>query len=708
MKQVLLSNKQILVEDIPIPTPKKREVLVKTAFSLISTGTELSGKKKSEGSLAKKIISDPEKLRKAIDIIKKQGLNRALEVAESRKETKGFLGYSLAGVVVGTGDSVKEFKIDDRVACSGAGKANHAKFVCVPENLVVKIPENLDFQSASSVALGSIALQGLRRADVRIGENVAVIGLGLLGQILIQLLKVNGARVIGFDINDEKINLAKDLGINQAYSSLKNNILEKALKFSQERGVDSTIITASSPGNNGIIQQAMEITRKKGKVVVVGEIGLGPQRSPFYEKEIDYLISCSYGPGRYDSTYEEKGIDYPFSYVRWTEKRNMEEYIKLLAEKKINFQKLVSQSFFVEEASRAYQFLEEEKPIKPAVLLDYHFNEDKQIIKKVETAPFRTKKNVIRVGVIGAGGFAKLMHLPNLSKLPELYSIFAICDLDGVNAKNTADKFKANYCTTDYKDILNDQDIDMAIIALPHNLHAKVAMEAARSKKAVFCEKPVALNKDELKELENVLIETKVPYLVGFNRRFSPFAKKIKEVIENRENPLIVQYQMNSGFIPKGHWVQTEAGGGRNIGEACHIYDLFTYFTESQIDKVNAYSINPKREKYSKNDNFTVNLKFKDGSVCNLIYTAIGSEDYSKEQMKIYFDGKIIFLNDYSEMEVFGLKKEKSRIKQDKGHFNEIKEFAQKIKEGNGFPIPLWQMIQATEISFEVEKQIKE
>lgn len=707
MKQVLLNQGKIIVENVPLPTIKNNEILVKTAFSLISAGTELSGKKASGNSLIKNVLSDPQKIKKGFNILKQGGIKQTLEAVEDQKEAKSGLGYSLSGVVVDIGNSVKNFKVGDTVACAGAGKANHAEFVAVTENLTVKMPDNIDFQSASSVALGSIALQGLRRADVKLGENIAVIGLGLLGQILIQLLKANGARVIGFDLNDNKIGLAKELGIDEGYNSLKNNILEKILNFTSSKGSDATIITASAPQNNEIIQQAMEITRKKGKVVVVGDIGLGPKRSPFYEKEIDYLISSSYGPGRYDKDYEEKGIDYPFAYVRWTEKRNMEEYLRLLAEKKVNFQKLIAKTFSIDEAFNAYQLLEEGYSVKPAVLLDYNFQDDKPKETKIEINSLPIKKDIINVGLIGAGGFAKVMHLPNLKRLPNLYSILAICDLDGNNAKQTAVKFGAHYCTTNYKEILQDKNIDMVIITLPHNLHAKIAAEAAKAKKAVFCEKPMALNEKELEELVTTLKETKVPYLTGFNRRFSPFVQKIKEIIKNRENPMIVDYQMNAGYLPKDHWTQTEIGGGRNIGEACHIYDLFTYLTESEVEKISAFSITPKTEKYFKNDNFITALKFKDGSVCNLIYTALGSKDYPKEQMKVYFDGKIIFLNDYKDMQISGANSKCLKTKQqDKGHLIELQKFADIIKNGNGYPIPLWQLIQATKISFEVEKQI--
>lgn len=719
MKQVLLKKGEVIVEEVPAPIIRDNSVLIQVAYSCISAGTEISGVTSSGQSLLQRALKEPDKVKKALSLAKTQGFSSTIARVRGKFDSARPIGYSCAGVVIDIGEDIKEIKIGNRVACAGAGYANHAEIVCVPQNLVVKVPHNLDFKGAASVTLGAIAMQGLRRAEVRLGENIAVIGLGLLGQILAQLLRANGARVIGFDISDERVNLAKSLGMNEGYNSSKNNVQEKVLDFTQDKGVDATIITASAPRNNEVIQQAMEITRKKGRVVVIGNIGLGPKRSPFYEKEIDYLISTSYGPGRYDKDYEEKGIDYPFGYVRWTEKRNMGEYLRLLSEGKVNFQKLIFKVFPLEKAPEAYKLLEENHSANPAVLLDYHFREDKRpektkIVISSPFTPHHSPFTKLNVGLIGAGGFAKGMHLPNLKKISNLYLILAICDVDGLNAKNTAQKFKAKYCTTNYDDILKDENIDLVMITLPHNLHSKVAVEAARAGKAVFCEKPMALNEKELNELVKTLKETKVPYLVGFNRRFSPFAKKIKELIQKRESPMIIDYQMNAGFIPKDHWTQTEVGGGRNIGEACHIYDLFTFFTESEIEKVNAFSITPKNKKYLKNDNFVANLKFKDGSVCNLIYTAMGTKDYSKEQIKIYFDGKIIFLDDYKDLKTFGFKNfspftihySPFTKTQDKGHLNEIQEFSESIKNGSGYPIPLWQLIQATKISFEVEKQI--
>jgi len=707
------------VEEVPAPVVKDNNVLVQVAYSCISTGTEISAVTSSGQSLLQKALNEPDKLKKAVRLAKTQGISNTIAKVKGKLESTRSVGYSCAGKVIGIGKNIKDIEIGDRVACAGAEYANHAEIVCVPQNLVIKVPHNLDFKEAASVTLGAIAMQGLRRAEVRLGENIAVIGLGLLGQILAQLLKANGARVIGFDLSDERVNLARDLGMYEGYDPSSSNVLEKVLNFTEDKGVDVTIITASAPRNNEITQQAMEITRKKGRVVVVGDIGLGPKRSPFYEKEIDYLISTSYGPGRYDKDYEEKGIDYPFAYVRWTEKRNMEEYLRLLSEGTVNFQKLISKILPLEKAPDAYKFLRENHPPRPAVLLDYHFEEEKKLeeTKIVVSQPFAPRPSPstkLNIGLIGAGGFAKGMHLPNFKKLSNLYTILAICDIDGLNAKNTAKRVRAKYCTTDYKEILKDEKINLIMITLPHNLNSKVAIEAARAGKAVFCEKPMALNEKELSELVRTLKETKVPYLVGFNRRFSPYVQKIKELIQKRESPMIIDYQMNAGYLPKDHWTQTEIGGGRNVGEACHIYDLFTFFTESEVEKVNAFSIAPENKKYLRNDNFMAGFKFKDGSICNLIYTAMGTKDYPKEQMKIYFEGKIIFLEDYKNLRVFGLRNfspfpiphSPFARTQNKGHLNEIQEFGESMKTGSGYPIPLWQLIQATKISFEIEKQI--
>ena len=711
MKQVLIRRGKIQIADVPAPLLDDDSILIEVAYSLISTGTEVTGIKRSGESLVKKAAQQPENVKKMLSILKRRGIKKALALIESKIGEASPIGYSCSGVVIQVGEGIKDIRPGDRVACAGAGKANHAEIVLVPKNLVVKIPDGCDLQDAASVALGSIAMQGVRRADPKLGETVAVIGLGLVGQITNQLLKITGCRTIGVDLQKRRVELARELGLDWGFVSSEADLQKEALNLTDGHGVDSTIITASAPNNDAIVQQAMEITRKKGRIVIVGDVGLGLKRSPFYEKELDLLISTSYGPGRYDSNYEEKGLDYPYSYVRWTEQRNMKEYLKLIAEGKLNFSRLVSKIYPIEEAPRAYQALQEEdRPL--AVLLDYHPNEtdtEQKLRTKVQTSSIsKTKAGLINVAVIGAGSFAKSVHLPNLQRLFNLYSIRTIVSATGSNAKETAKQFGAAYCATDYRDVLADEDVDMVMICTRHNLHAKLAIEAARAGKAVFLEKPMALNQKELDELVKTLEETKVPFMVGFNRRFSPAAMRVKELIKDRQNPIVVNYRVNAGYIPLDHWVHTEEGGGRIIGEACHMFDLFNFFTESEVESINVSAISPETDHIVSNDNFVATLKYADGSVCTLTYTALGAVEVPKEYIEIYCDGKTMIINDFKELKIYGARQKGWKGAQDKGHVRELEEFASSIHGAGSWPIPLNKLVQATKISFVVDQGAKE
>ncbi|MBE3093915.1 MAG: bi-domain-containing oxidoreductase, partial [Actinobacteria bacterium] len=545
------------------------------------------------------------------------------------------------------------------------------------------------------------------RCSPEIGSYAVVIGLGILGQITSQILKVSGCRVLGIDIDENRINKAISFGLYKGINAKSSDMVHEIIQNTNGFGADAVIITAASESDS-LINQSVEMCRRKGKVVIVGDVAINIKREEFYKRELDVLISTSYGPGRYDDNYEVKGFEYPYAYVRWTEKRNMDEYLKLVSEKKLDIDALIEGTFPAESAKEAYEYIKsDEKPL--IVLLEYNLEskpENKISFKYKAVA----KEGKINVGIIGAGSFTQDVHLPNLEKLKDIFNIYAICSKVGGEAESLARKYKAYIATTDYNQILNDENIELVLVSTRHNLHAKIAVDALKAGKAVFVEKPMALNDNELLELKEIIEKTKIPYMVGFNRRFSPFSAKIKEIIKNRTNPLIINYRMNAGYIPKEHWVHNEEGGGRNIGEACHIYDLFTFLTESQFISVNTSSINPKTEFYQSSDNFITTIKFEDGSVCNLVYTSMGNENYPKEQMEVYFDGKMILLNDYKELNFFGIKEKNLKISiQDKGHYNELKAFGQylKGKKDTGI-IPLWQLIQATEISFEVEKQIKD
>lgn len=703
MKQVFIKKGEAILEDVPAPTMEGKEILVRIYYSCISMGTEIAGIKSSGKSLYRKAMDKPQYITKVFNNIKRHGLLDTFSRVKSKIESKNPVGYSAAGIVLKKGINIKNIKVGDRVACAGAGIANHAEFIAVPENLAVKIPQNLSIKLASTVTLGSIALQGVRRCSPALGENIVVIGLGILGQLTSQMLKADGCCVIGIDLDRSRIKKALELGLDVGLSGDKQNVVEEVIRNTGGFGADAVIITAASKSSE-VINQAMEMCRKRGKVVIVGDVGLNIKRKEFYKKELDLLISTSYGPGRYDERYEQEGVDYPYAYVRWTENRNMQEYLKLLSENKIKVEPLIERIYKIGEVSMAYEELKSGKEKPLMILLEYD-KESKPDVKVIITK-FKINHDRINVGVIGAGSFNRSVHLPNMQKLGKVYYISAICSKTGSNTESIAEQYNASYATTDYKEILKDKNIDMVLVGTRHNLHTRIAINSARAGKAIFVEKPMALNKKELEELIVVLKKTKVPFTVGFNRRFSPFAVRIKEIVSKRVNPMIISYKMNAGYIPREHWVYSIEGGGRNIGEACHIYDLFNYFTESKHISVEAVSINPKTKQFVSNDNFIATIKYEDGSICNLIYTSLGSTIFPKEQMEIYVDNKIISLNDYRELKIFG--SNEAGIKksiQNKGHYEELAMFGKSFKNIH-FLIPLWQLVQATEISFEVEKQI--
>jgi len=703
VKQVFIKKGEAILGKVPTPTIADNEILVRVYYSCISAGTEIAGIKSSGKSLYRKAIEKPQYIAKVLENIKSRGLADTFSRVKSKIESKNPVGYSAAGVVVNKGINIRNLKIGDKVACAGTGIANHAEFIAVPENLVVKVPHNLSIKSASTVTLGSIALQGVRRCGPALGENIVVIGLGILGQLTLQMLKACGCSVIGIDLEESRIDKAVKLGLDVGLNPNGINIKEEVIRNTNGFGADAVIITAASRSSE-VINQAIEMCRKKGKVIIVGDVNLNLKREEFYKKELDLLISTSYGPGRYDENYEQRGVDYPYAYIRWTENRNMQEYLKLLSENKIKINSLIERVYKIGEVSKAYEELKsgDKKPL--IVLLEY--NKESKPEVRVVISKLKVKRNVINVGVIGAGNFTKGMHLPNLQKLNKIYRILAICDKNGSNAEDTAGQYSAGYATTDYKELLKDKNIDMVLITTRHNLHAKIAIDAARSGKAIFVEKPMALSKRELNELVNVLGKKKTPFTVGFNRRFSTFAVRIKDIVRKRVNPMIISYRMNAGYIPREHWVHSVEGGGRNIGEACHIYDLFNYLTESKFISVEAAGIKPATEQFVSNDNFTATIKYEDGSVCSLIYTSLGTKSVPKERMEIYVDNKVIYLDDYKDLKIFGSKEKGLEAKaKDKGHYEELLKFGESIVD-NKVLIPLWQLDQATRISFEVEKQI--
>ena len=715
MNQVIMRRGKVEVVDIPAPLIEEGHILVEVAYSLISTGTEVSSVVSSGNSLARKAIEQPERVKKLVAHFQQQGLRKTVDKVFVKLDEVTTLGYSCVGRVINSGTGADQFQEGDWVACAGAGSANHAEIVLVPKNLVVKVPEGCNLKPAATVTLGAIAMQGTRRADPRLGEYVAVIGLGLLGLITVQLLKASGCQVIGFDLDPNRVNLSKKLGADFAYVSNECDPIAESHRISDNFGVDITIITASS-NSNVIVQQAMEMTRKKGRVVVVGSVGLGLKRSPFYEKEIDLLISTSYGPGRYDEKYEKEGLDYPYSYVRWTENRNMQEYLRLVNQKMVNVDPILQHEVDVHNVAQAFDELmkSDQKPL--SVVIRYPMSGEHGLHNKLRTIvnlrADKKKDSKIGVALIGAGSFAQGMHLPNLVKLANSYQLEAIVDANGVNAKSSAERFDARNASSSFEDILNNERVDLLMICTRHNTHARMVLQGLNAGKHVFVEKPLSLNEVELNEIENFYSDTgdqSAPLLMtGFNRRFSPFTQRILKFIQNRKDPMIINYQMNAGYIPLDHWVHSDEGGGRNLGEACHIYDLFTYLMNSKVTRVSADSIRPLAEFYSASDNFVANIRFDDGSIASLTYTSLGTSDYPKEKMELFLEGKILRMEDYRMLKIFGSKMNGlHKTKEDKGHLEELRMLAKAIQEGGDWPIPLWEQVQATRIALMIESRIK-
>jgi predicted dehydrogenase/threonine dehydrogenase-like Zn-dependent dehydrogenase len=697
MKQILLKKGTILTSEIPAPLIEKDMVLVRTAYSCISAGTEMTGVISSGTPIVKRILESPELMQKGLTMLKERGFSDTLAVVKGKYEVGSPMGYSASGTVIESGCS--DFNKGDRVACMGVSYANHAGIIAVPKNLVVKIPENVSFEEGATAALGCIAMQGVRRADVRLGEYVVITGMGILGQLACRFAVNSGATVIVTDIDERRLSLAKESGAMYAINA-KSNVVKAVNDITGGHGADSVIVTAATSSNE-LLSQAFKMCRRRGRVVLVGVAGMDLKREDMYNKELELLIATSYGPGRYDSTYEESGQDYPYAYVRFTEKRNLESYLRLLSEKRMDISDIIEGIYPAEEADKAYESLknDENKPL--ILLLKYSEDESKEPVTEIKAAEsYTATKGAIRVALCGAGGFAKGMHIPNMQKMKDKYSLYAVMSRTGANAQAIAVKNGAKYSTTDYKQIMEDKDIDMVMICTRHNAHASMIVEALKAKKAVFVEKPMAMTLEETKLIMETAKENNVPFMVGFNRRFSKYAVEAKKAIANRKNPILVHYRMNAGFIPLDNWMQTNEGGGRIIGEGCHIIDLFNYFTDSKAVSISLDQISPGTDHVSRLDNAVITIKYEDGSVCSLMYTGQGHKEYGKEFCEIFFDGAVITIDDYKQLKGYGVKlNEIKTVGSEKGQFEELEAFYSAVKSGNCYPIPLWQMEQATILS---------
>jgi predicted dehydrogenase len=703
MKQILQSYRtgELWLADVPAPVCGGGGVVVQTAASLISAGTEKMVIDLAKKSLLGKARARPDLVRKVIQKIKTEGFSTTIEKVFSKLDTPISLGYSCAGVVVEAG-SAANLQPGDRVACAGAGYATHAELNFVPKNLCVKIPDGVSFEDASFTTLGAIAMQGFRQADLRLGERVAVIGLGLLGLLTVQILKSAGCRVLGSDPDESKVKLALELGADMATSS---DLVNVSGAFSEGHGVDAVIITAATSSNQPI-EDAAEICRPKGKVVVVGMVGMNVPRDPFYKKELDLRLSMSYGPGRYDPNYEESGNDYPFPYVRWTEQRNMQSFLELVAAGKVTPSKYITHRYDINDALGAYEMIEAKSQPYLGIVITYPQTAALEE-KKIDLKPIAATGNT-GIGFIGAGNFAKGVLIPNLKKLGG-FDLVGLCTRTGMSGVETAKKHEFSYATTELPKLLDDPKINTVFVATRHDSHASVAAAALKSGKHVFVEKPLCTSPEQIEIYEDALSQRNDRVLmVGFNRRFSPHAQAAKNAFARRGTPLMIHYRINAGMIPRESWLQDATqGGGRIIGEVCHFVDLCEYFTGSLPRRVSAMSISTSDARLTAEDSVAINISYDDGSVATIQYLAVGSSDLPKERVELHADGMSAIIDDFCSTQFFGCDAKALKTKQDKGFANELSAFLSAVKSGGERPIPWESLVRTTRVTFAIQQSLQ-
>ncbi len=707
MKQVIQNFKtgELFVDDVPPPAISEGMVLVANAFSLISAGTERSTVKVAKANLLGKAKQRPDLVAQVLQNIRKEGLRATYEKVRTKLDALKPLGYSTAGIVLASTDTNGFFKPGDRVACAGADYASHAEVVAIPQNLVAKIPGEVSFEDAAATTLGAIALQGVRQAEPRLGDNVCVIGLGLLGQITCQLLKANGCNVFGIDLSEGLVALSKELGASEALSRQAPNLMAATSNFTNGHGFDSIIITAAAPSNDPI-ELSAQIAAKKGKVVVVGAVKMNVPRDPhFYRKELDLKMSCSYGPGRYDVNYEERGMDYPYAYVRWTEQRNMEAFLGLLANKLVNLAPLITHTFEIAAAEKAYDIvLGKTKEPHIGILLKYP-GADQERETKIAVNAESKNADAPSIGFIGAGSFAQSYLIPSIDA--KKFNLDTVVTTKGITSKNAAEKFGFASASTSSADVLDNNRINTVFIATPHNSHAQYTLEALKRNKNVFVEKPLAMNVEELEVVKEQYSAGNSRLMVGFNRRFSPLAREIRSQFEGLQEPLVVNIRVNAGFIPKDHWTQQkEVGGGRIIGEMCHFIDLMQYFTNSRPHTVYASSIDTFNSELQTEDNISIVLKFKDGSIGNLIYLANGDKSIPKEHIEVFGGGVTGVINDFRNGTLHRNNRTTKLKTSGKGHRQEVAAFLSAVETGAESPISFESICDTTLTTFKIRDSL--
>ncbi|MEO9954657.1 bi-domain-containing oxidoreductase [Nonlabens sp.] len=698
MKQIIQSFKtgETILEELPSPKVKRGHVLIQTTKSLVSLGTERMLVEFGKSNLISKARQQPDKVKMVLDKIKTDGLMPTLETVFNKLGEPLPLGYCNVGKVIEVGEGVSEFKVGDRVASNGG----HAEFVCIPKNLVAAIPDNVSDEQAAFTVIGSIGLQGIRLCDPTIGETIVVTGLGLIGLMTAQLLKANGCNVIGIDFDQSKLDLAKKWGITTINPAQGEDPVKTVMQLTDNVGADGVIITASTKSND-VISQAAQMSRQRGRIILVGVIGLDISRAEFYQKELTFQVSCSYGPGRYDEDYENRGQDYPLPFVRWTEKRNFETILNSISKNFIEVDPMITEIVELKDFQNIYGEIGSSKSI--ASILNYSNAVYNNTIK-ISSNNNTSSNNGI--AIVGAGNFTKMTMLPAMKSAPA--NLQYIISSGGLSGTTLAKKFDIANSTTDFEEVLKDSSVSTVMITTRHNLHAPMVIKSLKAGKNVFVEKPLALNNEELNDIIEVYKTANASLTVGFNRRFSPHAVQMKKAIGNGDTPINVIATMNAGAIPPEVWVHDlKVGGGRIIGEACHFIDLISYYTGSKVVSVcmNAMGVNPEES----TDNATLLLKYENGSTGVINYFANGSKAYSKERVEIYSQERTLVLDNWRKLKAYGFKGFSGlKTKMDKGHKAQFEQVVNHINNGGDSLIEMDSLVNTTRASFAAIESLKQ
>jgi predicted dehydrogenase/threonine dehydrogenase-like Zn-dependent dehydrogenase len=700
MKQIIqdLKDGNTILEEVPAPLVKAGQVLIQTTRTLVSLGTERMLVEFGKANFLQKARQQPDKVKQVLDKVKTDGLKPTMDAVFNKLGQPLPLGYCNVGKVIAVGKGVHEFSVGDRVASNGA----HAEYVSVPQNLVAKVPEGVSDEEAAFTVIGAIGLQGIRLANPTLGETVVVVGLGLIGLMTAQLLKANGCHVIGFDYDSAKVALARQLGVDAVNPAEGTDQVQYVESVTGGIGADAVIITASNKSNE-IISQSAKMSRKRGRIILVGVIGLDISRADFYEKELTFQVSCSYGPGRYDENYEQKGQDYPIGFVRWTEKRNFEAVLNAIAKGNINVQPLITERVPLAEYDKIYGNMAGSKSIASIMVYEERKQEPSRTVALTNRS-FSGSKGVL--GIIGAGNFTSAMILPSLKKTEA--GVKYIASSGGLSGTTLAKKYGIAQSTTDYKSILADPEVDLVLITTRHNAHASMVTESLSAGKHVFVEKPLALNEEELDSILQAYQNQDKTVNVGFNRRFAPLARKMKSLLGSGNSPMHIVATMNAGAIPPNVWVHDmEVGGGRIIGEACHFIDLCTYLSGSKVKAVciNAMGTNPEEN----TDNASILLKYENGTNAVINYFANGSKAYAKERVEVYSQERTLVMDNWRKLKGYGFKGfSGDSSSQDKGHAEQFRLLVQSVKQGGQPIIPMDELVNTTKASFAAIESLKQ